>query len=461
MNVLKTLLLGLLFLVIAFFQPCLAEDDIGLYFDATGSINCLPDFTSFPQAQEVYLVLKDCSATGGVGGWEGAFSLPPGCFITSSNLGPESINVGVSPEYIVGFGSPIPQASTIVLASFSFFFTSPGEIYFHAPEQNSMEGVFGPLYVEGGGTDLLIPMNYSFGSPFHPITSIGMETCPLDSIFQDQNIPENPDWEIVSPVEKVFSDSGCGTSGKTSIPDDWSVFFRNWDIGLMGTIEDIEVDCFLDGENRIGATKLTINAQEVFWGAAPQIFEIWFKGTAVPGCVDYDDYLTFSLLSDLTLGQEIVVFTGHRDGVFHSSKWGIFVFQEDKSNSGFTKENYQDLIQLGHKHSIVNQVKDADLAVLLEPQNSKDGLFKVKVVYVGDHDMIGKKIKIIDSSIMGAISKFEESPPLLLGLLKRTSSGDFTLIHGRKSFFLSTRRGWTTSSGYRIDVLRVLGKGVE
>ena len=149
--------------------------------------------------QEVYLVLKNSSATGGVSGIEAALTLPSDCLYEGADFGSQFINIANPPEFIVGFSDPIPYASAMVIATFSLVFFSPGEVILHAPQQNVAAGIMGARYSSPLGQGELFGTSYSFGSPLHPALTICQASCPEVII---QQVPDGfgaPDYLIIEP----------------------------------------------------------------------------------------------------------------------------------------------------------------------------------------------------------------------------------------------------------------------
>ncbi len=448
------------------FLPSVADDEIGLYFDEEATVNCSPESDSFPESKDVYLILKNCSSAGGVGGWEGAFSLPAGCYITSSYLGPESINFGTVPEYLVGFGDPLPQATTMVLASFTFLFTAPGEVFLHAPEQNSIEGVFGPLYLEGGGSNLLVPVEYSFGSPFEVVMSIGVNSCPqqpteqMDPIIEDLGWPESSVSQENSLTKGSF-DFNRGTGKTISLPDNINDLWANTELGFVGTVSGYERGCFEDDEALLGLIRIDVEIDEIFWGPNFNSVSMWVEGITVENCTGYDPSLSFSRADRLEVGDEIAAFCNLRDNVFWSRPWRVYL-GDSRKGSSIEERGLGRLRGVEKEQGLQAQLLDSDLvALVVRSVKSQDkGLdlaFEVKVAFVGGEETTDEIFIRFPYGFNSVVGGENENLATLL-FLEKNGEGLFKLKQGNKSIFQFGPNGFFDIFGTLVDIKNIGGE---
>ncbi len=77
---------------------------IGVYFDLTGTANCMPAATPYTPLT-AYLLITNPGASGQVAGWEGQLLINPPTFAAGITLdiGTEALNVFTAPAFNVGF----------------------------------------------------------------------------------------------------------------------------------------------------------------------------------------------------------------------------------------------------------------------------------------------------------------------------------------------------------------------
>ena len=389
-----------MFLVFQF--PVQADDEVGLFFDLAGTVNCLSDSTIFPFAIESYLVLRDCSSAQGIAGWEGSFSYPESIVMVGWDLGDNSLNISQPPEFVVGLATPIAQAPLLVLGTFSFIVNGPGEIYFHAPEQSSLSGNFYPLYVAGINTQTTTLMNYSFGSPLHPVSTIGLETCPEDSLLQEEfNVDPSP-WEEVphdKRSEGILRDSNRGDA-EVSLPDDFKEFWQKYDIGVLGTVRNFERHClyYIIGELEVptGVVEIDIDISEVYWAPKKKLSKLtlWVKNTDVEGCMRYSPSLRFYAAEELAPGATIVAFANFRDGALWGTKQSVFINSPEKS-SILSEGHFSKLEKLASLDQFSFEAGQSDLIGIFRSAPGEYS-YETLAVFGGKRELENSEIKIIN-----------------------------------------------------------------
>jgi hypothetical protein len=349
----------------------------------------------------------------------------------------------------------------MVIARFTLFFTTPGEIYLHAPELNSIEGELGPVYVAAGGTGSLAAMRYSFGSPVHPVLSIGDVPCPEYIEPQQSGDFGDPGWIEIGvgdlPEGVVFSGDTQRDASKITLPEDinWDLLHLRSDVGIRGTLDSIGFQCFNKDEFPAGAAELSIVVDETFWGPEVDVLRVWVEGVDIPGCVSYSGTEAFPEIQDFSPGAELLLFPWYRDGVLWANRYRIFA-SSDKSSQIFKDSTFRIIRKIGSDGSLKTQLSSADLVVLLDPQQNADGCYVVRVVYINRKSLADKAIAIADPQLDRLIRKFDCTPEGVLCVLQE-SGGKLMLQSGRKSVLFLTREGIVNDRGLLVDVDELWG----
>jgi hypothetical protein len=448
----RTAISVIVFVLVTFLGNSLkAEDEIGIFFDEAGTINCLPDSTNFPIVMQSYLILKNCSDAGGVGGWEAAISFSGNGSLIGAEINGDAINVGTGNEFIVGLGTPLAQATSIILATFTMLFMESSEVNLFAPEQNSIEGELGPVLLSGGDMETLIPVTYSYGDPFHSVLTLGIPQCPTDSLEQVSVGDVQEEAEIVSsPDEEYFRN----TSQTTSKQDLDFTFFQNWHLGGVMRVLEKEAECIESGGLRMGAGHLTLQVQDVFWGCGEfQVYDFWVDGVSLSGCVGYQEDDAFIQYSDINIGDEIVVFGYWEEGMFWAKPYSVYSVDEVFSSLGGGDYLNGSLKEVERKNSLKNQVKNSDLVVQLFPSRSGRGEMKVGTVFVGDSVKPGEVISIKSNKLNSVFDLETDGGISVFCCLVQSPEGEWDLINGFHSFFIHEDRGWFSPYGYPLNIV--------
>ena len=116
----KCLVLSTVFLVMIYIPAFSRDlpDAIGFYFSEAGTVNCLPDSTSFPFMLPAYLIIENVTDSGGIAAWEGALDYDSELLIVLDELSGNAINFAEFPEFNVGLDEPLPPSDSILLATF-------------------------------------------------------------------------------------------------------------------------------------------------------------------------------------------------------------------------------------------------------------------------------------------------------------------------------------------------------
>lgn len=205
-----------------------AINAIGLYFDDSGDTVCMANGLS--EIHTVYLIVKNPMTAGGIGGWQGTLHVDAGLSVFGAVLSGDALNVGSGNDYIVGLGTPLPWAQSIILAQFSVYATSPGGIRFDRLEGDIYDG---PAIADGG-TGYIFVTNLEFGGEgVGPSLTIGTEDCPVPNTID--GAPSFNQSSLASPssinelvVEYISSTTyaGLGVADETYSETVWSIEYE-------------------------------------------------------------------------------------------------------------------------------------------------------------------------------------------------------------------------------------------
>jgi hypothetical protein len=137
--------------------PAIALDEVGIFFDQTGSEFCL-EAESFATV-DAYMLLVEPSNDSGVYGFECSVEIE-NVTMLSVTFPAQAINVGDDDlDFKVGFANPVPHREAIELARLSLLISSsdPSRLFIH-PTRNQPSIPDTPVYADGGDPNILIPM---------------------------------------------------------------------------------------------------------------------------------------------------------------------------------------------------------------------------------------------------------------------------------------------------------------
>ncbi len=143
-----------------------ATDQIGMYFDEGYQVT---DATvGEPNTiLTTYLVLKEPSATDGIGGWE--LRISDDNFGAVTYLGWElegqALNVVSPPQFVVGLGTPLPIQDAVLLATGQLLVNEVAPVAFSLGHVNQASIPGEMAYISGGDPAQLIPMTTVTGNP--------------------------------------------------------------------------------------------------------------------------------------------------------------------------------------------------------------------------------------------------------------------------------------------------------
>jgi hypothetical protein len=150
-------------------------DGIGIYKDLAATIYCAPETPNAPF--DVYLVLTNPSALGGVSGWELQLEFSALVFALNWGYQGQAVNAATPPEFAVGLAAALPWAPAINLMTITMLALVPTCEWIHIiPTLNpSIPGEL--VYADGVDPGNLIIMRQSTGGPDEPVYGINCD-CP-------------------------------------------------------------------------------------------------------------------------------------------------------------------------------------------------------------------------------------------------------------------------------------------
>ena len=170
-------LLAATLLVLSLAHAALATDNIGIYCDEAGAIDCCGTPAPYGVVT-LYIVAKNISSVSGLSGWEGAVIFDPpspiGLSFTTLNGG---FNVLSPPNFQVGLPIALPYAPAMPLARISFIYLGPVKVGIGPVTPSS----FGP---GGWWPDL----------PPGPGYAVGNDPGELRRLYPSSNTPSGTDF---------------------------------------------------------------------------------------------------------------------------------------------------------------------------------------------------------------------------------------------------------------------------
>jgi hypothetical protein len=160
----------------AFAQVDPDPNGIGVYFDMAGTQYCY-EFLGGPVS--AYVVITNPTQDAGISGYEChvSYVLPAGNYDTGWTLPAGGLNVSTAPDFVVGMGSPLPYAPSVVVATLGLLMFAPGCMEFYVGPANTPSIPDVPLYADGLDPGLLIPLQVSSGSSELPVAQLNCGDC--------------------------------------------------------------------------------------------------------------------------------------------------------------------------------------------------------------------------------------------------------------------------------------------
>lgn len=288
--------LSLLIVTLILAQCCTtaiaSNDEIGVFFDQGGTATCITDSLFAPVT--AYIIVRHCSSTSGIAGWEALLTWDEGLSVSLQQLSGAAVNVAAFPEFNVGIGqNALPRQDVMVLATLSVFATCPGGLYLSQAPSPSIDGATTPLYAQGNSPDHLIPTIVVRSSANGPSAEIGEWACAPGTVppGQDVAVGSYSATHIEVPTDP--------TTAAVTVPTDASL--------MPATISDAErlygdVDLAFRGllltcqlQSRItrigvpvGIAVTTFRVSDAFWGVTTDAsVQVIILGVDVPQYIAY------------------------------------------------------------------------------------------------------------------------------------------------------------------------------
>ena len=396
-----------------------AVDEVGLYFDPDGVVNCLPTAADYPFTVDAYLILENCSA-GRISTWEATLDLPAGIRLVACDPGPGAVNEGVLPELLIVLAEPLTVSSTVVLARLRFAVEGPGAIYLHAPESRVRQGVLAPVYRSTPDEDSPVAMNHAYGGPFHPVATIGLTQCPADTL-------ETAAIEMGWPRDYVRADTSgarsriahgefCG--GEPLSPEQLADLYGVCDLVFQGRVVTAERVAMkrASGRSRHGLARAVFALDECYRGPDLDRVEIWFDFADVPGWMRHAmDERNVILATDLQPGDRYLVGASYYEGTLWSHKG--FLERTTEEDPVQPRLVVRDLTW---------KVTHAEMVCVLGPRSANtygQARLDVLAVLKGDKGLLGTGLDVSGVYGEGQISAAGDLRPSLCFLNARKGGG--------------------------------------
>ena len=150
------------------------DDGIGVYFDPCACVNCI---TMDVGAQMGFLVITHPTSPMGVAGWECKMWAEGPVSITGVDLQGQEINIGTTPEYVVGTVEPQVNPYTypaIVVAVIDFYIldtNSPITWWIDGIRFHSLDTKV-PAYLDGSNIEIIKELKQSTGGRDFPVATV-------------------------------------------------------------------------------------------------------------------------------------------------------------------------------------------------------------------------------------------------------------------------------------------------
>ena len=352
-------------------NTAIAENEIGLYFDADADTSCIE--RSLYKPFTLYLVISNVSVPS-ISGWEGALTCDPGVTVALNQLSGDGVNVRTFPEFQVGIpGEPLSAGEThVVLASFGVYATEPGGLGFKAVANPSIPDWDGALIVSGEDPGILIPVSYPQNDPDDSLASIGFRKC--DSTTRS---PAVEDFASYVPtgytIFDVNPERDIGTMYGT-----WSTIMTDYqlEVGMrfgrivfLGTLQEKRLECLQYKDKRpprpycIGLFRVDKDLKNTVGSTAIVALPI----PKLPGCGDTSGAPFFD---DFSVGDQLLVHCRLVDGNIFATDYGVFRIGADgrlvrPDGFPFEKERtVSDVIALSEKVSGLHAIEEAPILCL-------------------------------------------------------------------------------------------------
>lgn len=285
--------LAAIFVCITFVQTTRALDNVGIFFDQSGTITCIADSLYTPM--RAYLLIKHPSNSTGISGWEGRLSADEGIFLSPIAITGSGPNISGFPEYSIGLVQPLPHSDVTILATFSVYATRPGGVYFGATAHPSLPEVTTGIYAAGDNPGLLIPMQCPNEDCAVPLATVSESECTGSDALQGEEqelatlpISEARDVSFVEqPSRLIIQEQDLADTLTTRNLKD--LLYRSH-FACIGVVEDIAYRCLARPTMRQASpysyALARVRPTRSYWGVTSETITILMPCAHVENCVD-------------------------------------------------------------------------------------------------------------------------------------------------------------------------------
>lgn len=164
-------------------------NNIGVYFDPSGQVTCLPDSTSFPFPLMGYVIAKNLADSTGIAGWEAILASSGGVHMTGFTPVGAPLVPYSFPICHVAYPEALPADSVLVLGTINLFVTSPGGIFLKP--YVSLEGADSPVFAHADQPSWLSLFSYAYGDSGSPCATIGSVDCPQANVSDSFTVEDD------------------------------------------------------------------------------------------------------------------------------------------------------------------------------------------------------------------------------------------------------------------------------
>lgn len=182
-------------------QEVVYPNTVGLYFDTSTGLNCMPTVATYPVVTTIYIIAHFVECSSGIGAWEMRLAPSGNLYLSLNSISGDYLNIGVFPNIIVGLATPLESTDNLVLASVTLFATGPGSVSIWPSEPSSYPDDSVSAFVCYGSTEInaLFPL---YGGSGAPTLSIGTQECPDENPFGGGGIVRTDvkTWSVVKSL---------------------------------------------------------------------------------------------------------------------------------------------------------------------------------------------------------------------------------------------------------------------
>ncbi len=361
-------LVGLLALFLVVWGPgsiCNA-DEVGLYFDANGTVSCS---SSILIPLDVYIVAKNLTYPDAIGGWEMVIDSDDSIVLSGVEFNGDVVNVGTFPGIMAGLAEPlVSSGGGVVLATLSVIAVDEGQLYIHGFSPPSIRGSIKPIY-SVYGTEELVEMDVhspeGISGQAEVVVDCGAPLAQTTAMLSEYQIPGSSEFFVAEGVITSVLESSPGEKSFSMV----ELWLYNSDVAFVGEVEEVDYRCL--SLNRGGPASLALiqfHVLDAISGVAGNRIVIETIVDRPENCVAYTGA---PLFREFLQGDKFLVAAdGIGPGRFRASPNSIWRYQNGQLGSASGEKSagtFDDLIQrVKGNGNLDNQSKMSDLVALGE-----------------------------------------------------------------------------------------------